>query len=143
MDLVPFPKMDKNSSYYAGGVPTTLVIYRGSKNVDAAKAFIYSAKYVTTDSYKKMFAKELKNIKPMSYLLEKGLTDEQRAAVASIYENDYPSNPNTWIGWLDNGYDCGFQYAHEKQWSTILNLYTNKFNSNIKKFKEILEVYTE
>lgn len=143
IDLVPFPKMDKNSKHYSGGVPGSLVIYRGSKNLDGAKAFIYSAKYCSSEQYKEFFKDEIAKQKPREYLLDLGLTDEQRETVNSIYDNDYPVNPNTWIGWLDNGYDCGLGYAHERQWSTILNLYTNKFTNNIETFKETLEIYTE
>ena len=143
IDLVPFPKMDKNSEYYAGGVPATLVIYRGAKNKEAAKAFIYSARYVESEEYEKMFAEQLKKEKPMSWLKEYGLTDEQIATVNSMYDSPYSSNPNTWIGWLDNGWDCGLQYAHEKQWSSILNLYTTKFTNTIKSYKETLDIFTE
>ena len=144
--VVPFPKMNETSQYYTGGVPSTLVVYKGSQNVDAARAFIYSERYVQTEEFENLYAakKSELGINDLSNLYADipGLTDEQAESLRFIWDNDFAANPNTWIGWLDNGWDCGFQYAHEKQWSAIKAIYTNQFNSSISNAIETLNAYT-
>ena len=48
MDVVPFPRMDENDSYYNGGVPSSVVIFKNSKNIEGAKAFIWTYAYVNS-----------------------------------------------------------------------------------------------
>ncbi len=149
VDVVPFPRMDENDSYYNGGVPSSVVIFKNAKNIEGAKAFIWTYAYVNSQDYKdKVNAyKDAHNLSKDSYswlnIDIPNLTEEQKQHIAdAIWEGDYKDNPNTWIGWFNNGWDNGLQYAHEKQWSAIVNIYKNQFDANIASYKEILDGLT-
>lgn len=154
IDVVPFPRMNSSSSYYKGGVPGSIVIFKNAKNIEGAKAFIWTSAYIqsaegktklTAYGKKKGVNQDFAN---WLYADIPGLTDAQyHHIIDSIWdpENKYKmkSNPNTWIGWFNNGWDNGFQYAHQKQWSTIVNVYKNQFNAAIEETIETLNSITK
>lgn len=154
IDAVPFPAMEEGGSFYKSGTPSSYVIYKKAKNIEGAKALIWTAMYLRTDEVEdKLEAYGKKNgvdSRYASWLLTDipGVTTEQyENLVDTIWDPDnkynMKSNPNNWHGWLNNGHDYGFQYAHEKQWSTIVNIYKNQFNAAIEENIDSLELLTE
>lgn len=150
IDVVPVPRMDKNKTPYKGGVPSSIVMFKNAKNIEGAKAFIWTYAYVNSDDYKNKVKAYQKahnmdqETRAFLWADIPGLTQEQYNHITTtIWDNDYPSNPNYWIGWLGNGYDCGFQFCHTKQWSSIVNIYQKQFNANIENYTKILEGLTE
>ena len=154
VDMVPFPAMEKGGAYYKSGVPSSYVIYKNAKNVDAAKALIWTALYLQSDDVQdklEAYGKKVgADMRYCSWLFTDipGLTETQyNHIVQAIWDPEnvhkMKNNPNNWIGWLDNGWDNGFQYAHTKQWSAIVNVYKNQFNSTIEEFVDTLDLMTE
>jgi len=135
-----FPKAPGVDKYYANGYPNCLVMLDGAKNVEGAKAFIYASKYVTSDAFQKANKGKAKNPYEYLYSYIPGLTDAQAKQIYSVWDNSYPYNMNTWIGWFGT-WDNGLQYAHEKKWSTILAiqkpLYESTINDYLNKLAKI------
>lgn len=154
IDAVPFPSMKAGGSFYKSGTPSSYVIYKKAKNIEGAKALIWTTMYMSTPAVKKKLEaygeKRGVDFRYASWLLTEipGITETQyKNLVDAIWDPDnkykMKSNPNNWHGWLNNGYDYGFQYAHEKQWSTIVNIYKNQFNAAIEENVESLNQLTK
>ena len=154
VDIVPFPAMEQGGAYYKSGVPSSYVIYKKAENLEAAKALIWTALYMQTadvEAKLEAYGKKVNaDMRYCSWLFTDipGLKEDQYThIVEAIWDpenvNKMKNNPNNWIGWLDNGWDNGFQYAHTKQWSAIVNVYKNQFNSTIEEFIETLDLMTE
>ena len=154
IDIVPFPAMEEGGAFYKSGVPSSYVIYKKAENIEAAKALIWTALYLRTDAVQdklEAYGKKVgADMRYCAWLFTDipGLTETQyKHIIESIWDPDnvhkMKNNPNNWIGWLDNGWDNGFQHAHSKQWSAIVNVYKNQFDSTIEEFIATLDLMTE